>query len=152
MNQLISVFDKTVITSFRKLYMPTARVALCTIFVWFGALKVLGLSPATPLVHALFDQTLAGFISFETFYLAFAIYEILIGICFIIPGLERLAIALLIPHMISTSLPLFLVPNITWQQPFVPTLEGQYIIKNLVLIAAAMGIAAQLTPIKNKKK
>ena len=48
--------------------------------------------------------------------------------------------------MITTAGPLVLLPSETWQSFFVPTLEGQYIIKNLVIIAAAIGIAAHLHP------
>jgi uncharacterized membrane protein YkgB len=50
--------------------------------------------------------------------------------------------------MIATFLPLFILPQETWSGFLVPTLEGQYIIKNLVLIAAAIGIAAHLHPMK----
>ena len=74
----------------------------------------------------------------------------LVGISFLIPGLERLAIALLMPHMITTFMPLVLLPSITWKGFFTPTLEGQYIIKNLVIIALAFSIAARLKPLKVK--
>ena len=55
----------------------------------------------------------------------------------------------------TTALPLVFTPDMVWQGWFVPTLEGQYIIKNTVLVSAAIGIASQLTPIrrsKNKKE
>jgi hypothetical protein len=52
--------------------------------------------------------------------------------------------------MITTFMPLFLLTEETWSGFLIPTLEGQYIIKNLVVIAAAMGIAAHLEPIKGK--
>jgi hypothetical protein len=42
------------------------------------------------------------------------------------------------------------VPELTWQQPFIPTLEGQYIIKNLVIIALAFGVAAHTEPLASK--
>ena len=74
----------------------------------------------------------------------------IIGIAFIIPHFERLAIALLVPHMITTFLPLLFLQSITWHGFLTPTLEGQYIIKNLVIIALAMGIAAHLQPFENK--
>ncbi len=74
----------------------------------------------------------------------------IIGIAFIIPRAERLAIALLIPHMIMTALPLLFLPAMTWQGFLTPTLEGQYIIKNLVIIALAMGIATHLHPFKRR--
>jgi hypothetical protein len=69
----------------------------------------------------------------------------LIGLFFIIPRLERAAIMLLVPHMVTTVLPLFFLPSLTWVAPFTPTLEGQYIIKNLALIALAMGIGSRLS-------
>jgi uncharacterized membrane protein YkgB len=53
--------------------------------------------------------------------------------------------------MVTTFMPLFLIPQETWAGFFVPTLEGQYIIKNFVLIAAAIGIAANLHPLNEKK-
>lgn len=134
----------------RKAFLPSARVALFVIFAWFGALKVFGLSPATPLVEALHAQTIP-FIPFDEFYMAFGVYEVVIGLTFIIKGFERAAIALLLPHMVSTALPLALTPDMVWQGWFVPTLEGQYIIKNTVLVSAAIGIASHLTPIRRSK-
>ena len=71
-----------------------------------------------------------------------------IGIAFLVPKAERLAIPLLIPHMVATILPLILLPSVTWQTFFVPTLEGQYIIKNIVIIALALSLATQLNPIQ----
>jgi uncharacterized membrane protein YkgB len=48
-------------------------------------------------------------------------------------------------------LPLILLPNMTWTGPFVPTLEGQYIIKNVVLLALALTIVAGTKPVAAKK-
>ncbi len=130
--------------------LPFGRFALFVVFFWFGILKVVATSPANPLVADLLSHTMP-FITFDTFIFYFGIYEMIIGITFLIPGLERLAIALLVPHMITTFMPLFLLPAVTWQGPFTPTLEGQYIIKNLLIIGLAMVIAANLTPLKEKK-
>jgi uncharacterized membrane protein YkgB len=60
----------------------------------------------------------------------------------------RLAIPLLFVHMITTAGPLVFLPTESWQAFLVPTLVGQYIIKNLVIIAAAVGIAAHVRPMK----
>jgi hypothetical protein len=92
------------------------------------------------------------FMTWNVFIVLFSIYEMIIGISFIIPRLERLAIALLIPHMIMTVLPLIFLTTVTWQGFMTPTLEGQYIIKNLAIIALAMGIAAHLHPMKGSRK
>ena len=120
-----------------------AHFALFVVFVWFGSLKFFDLSPANPLVEALLQQTLP-FISFKTFIMLLGGWEVLIGILFIIPKMEKVALILLIPHMIVTIMPLFLLPEIAWQGFLVPTLEGQYIIKNVVIIALAASMFADL--------
>lgn len=125
------------------------RIALAIIFIWFGWLKVIALSPANGLVGILLDSTFLSFIPYDVFLVAFGMVEVCIGILFLIPKLERIAILLLLVHMIATILPLFLLPQIAWQAPFVPTIEGQYILKNVALIALALGIGSHLQPIKN---
>lgn len=141
--------DLKLIHFFRRVSMPIARFGLFVVFFWFGLLKVIGLSPASGVVQRLFEQTIP-FMSFNTFLIGFGVFECLIGIFFLIRGLERLVIPLLFIHMITTFGPLFFLPSETWTGFLVPTLEGQYIIKNLVIIAAAIGIAAHLHPIQDK--
>ncbi len=143
----IEKVDSRLIHFFRKIFIPSARIGLFIVFFWFGFLKVLGLSPASGVVQRLFENTVP-FMDFSVFLVLFGLFECLIGALFLIKGLERLVIPLLFIHMITTFGPLILLPEETWQQFMVPTLEGQYIIKNVVLIAAAIGIAAHLHPIK----
>lgn len=144
----LQTIDLKVIRFFQKVSMPTARFGLFVVFFWFGILKVLGLSPASGLVQRLFEQTIP-YMSFSTFLVAFGIFECIIGLMFLFKGLERVVIPLLFIHMITTFGPLVFLPQETWSAWFVPTLEGQYIIKNLVIIAAAIGIAAHLHPIQS---
>lgn len=145
----IRTFDKELIHFFRRVSVPLARIGLFVIFFWFGLLKVIGLSPATMLVQDLFVNTIP-FMPFPTFLVLFGLFEMLIGVLFLIRGLERIAILLLFIHMITTLMPLVLIPQETWSAMFVPTLEGQYIIKNLALIATAVGIASHLHPIPRR--
>ncbi|MCR4328446.1 MAG: hypothetical protein NUV53_02900 [Patescibacteria group bacterium] len=149
MQRIIAHTDKALIHGIGIIGIPLARIALFTVYFWFGTLKLFGTSPASPLVGELLQKTLP-FVSFEEFIIGFAIYEMIIGVFFLIPGLERIAIALLIPHLAMTMLPLVLLPSITWQGIFIPTLEGQYIIKNLAIIGLACGIASHLHPMKNR--
>lgn len=123
-----------------------AHLALFIVFVWFGALKVFGLSPASALVTELFNSTLGMFVPFgaDTFILILGWIEVLIGFLFIVPRMERVAMVLLIPHMITTIMPLFLLTSVTWTGYLQPSLEGQYIIKNLVIIALAFTVFADL--------
>lgn len=117
-----------------------ARFTLFLVYFWFGILKVFDLSPATPLVHALFDQTLASFISFSAFSIGFGLFEVAIGLLFLFPHLTRVALVLLTTHIITAISPLFMLPQYVWSSWLVPTLEGQYIIKNVLIIALAFGI------------
>lgn len=110
------------------------RYALAVVFIWFGALKFTGYSPATDLAARTMPM-----LPPEWFIPLLAGWEVLIGLCLAIRPLVRFAIALLLPQMIGTFLPLVLLPGDTWTRfPWAPTLEGQYIIKNLVIVAAAM--------------
>jgi uncharacterized membrane protein YkgB len=140
---MIGFIDEFIIKFLKKIWEPFSRISIFIIFFYFGLLKFLNLSPASPLVEALLNKTLP-FISFDFFLRFFGLFEMFIGILFIIPKIERIAIFFLILHMIIVALPLFLLPQITWQKFLVPTLEGQYIIKNLALISLSLAIGAHL--------
>lgn len=139
--------DLYLIRFFKKISVPLARVGLFIVFGWFGILKIFNYSPASPLVQKLFEHTIS-FMPFSTFLILFGVLEFIIGVLFLIRGMERAAFLLLILHMVTTFMPLFLLPSVTWSSWFVPTLEGQYIIKNIVIIATAMGIVSHLHPMK----
>ena len=145
MEQFFEHADAAIISFFKKMGMPAARIALCIVFFWFGILKVIGASPAEPLVIDLMKVTIP-FITPEHFMMFLGVYEMLVGVAFLIPRLERVAILLLLPHLVVTSMPLFLLPSITWSSAFVPTLTGQYIIKNLLIVATAIAVASHLEP------
>lgn len=147
----MTMFDVHLIRFFRKISEPIARIGLFVVFFWFGLLKVVDMSPASPLVQALFERTITG-MTFPTFMILFGLFEMCIGILFLLKGFERAVLPLLAAHMVTTFMPLFLVPEATWSDFLIPTLEGQYIIKNLVIIAAAAGIAAHLHPIQIGKR
>lgn len=131
----------------KEISIPFARFSVFVVFFWFGILKVLGFSPASGLVKDLLLRTIS-FIHPDQFVVGFGIFEVIIGVFFLIKGLERLVIPMLFAHMVTTILPLFFLPSQTWSHFFVPTLEGQYIIKNMVIIAVSIGIAAHLHPLK----
>lgn len=145
----IKSLDSKIINWARRRERTWFHISIAIVFIWFGILKVLGLSPAGALVHALFEQTIP-FLSFDAFYLFFGWLEVLIGVLFLIPRMERVVIPILFLHMITTAGPLFFLPSETWQSFMVPTLVGQYIIKNVVIVAVAIGIAADLKPIKQR--
>lgn len=116
-----------------------ARFSLFLVYFWFGILKVFDLSPATPLVTALQEQTIP-FMNPAQFIFLFGIFEVVIGVGFLIPRLTRIVFYVFLFHMTTTIMPLFVLPHVVWEEFLVPTLEGQYIIKNIVLIALAVFI------------
>lgn len=110
------------------------RVSLAVVFIWFGALKPLGVSPANDLVTKTVYWVDPGW-----FVPLLGFWEVAIGVCLLIRPLIRAGIFLLALQMPGTVLPLFILPEICWvHAPYAPTLEGQYIIKNVVLISAAI--------------
>ncbi len=146
----ITKIDLKLIAFFRRTFIPTARFSIFLIFFWFGFIKLLGLSPASPLAEALTAKTV-GMQYFDPLFYTLAAVECLIGILFLFPKATRVVVPLLLFHMLIVCSPLVLVPDYTWQQFGVPTLEGQYIIKNAVVIAIAIGIAASTKPLQPKK-
>jgi len=113
------------------------RLGLGLVFVWFGAPKLVpGLSPAEPLVAAtvtLFDP--AWFVP------ALGVAEVAIGLCLWFRRLVPIGLALMLVHMAGAALPLVTLPDVAWKSFPVATLEGQYIIKNIVLVAGAIVLA-----------
>lgn len=140
-------FDFWVISTAKRLYVPVARFAFFIIFFYFGLLKLIGLSPASPLAEALTAKTI-GMQFFDVSFTVLAIIECLIGLLFLVPKATRAVIFLLFVHMAVVCSPLLLVPEHVFAAPLVPNLEGQYIIKNIALIAVAIGIAAHVAPLE----
>ena len=116
------------------------RISFAVIFIWFGILKPFGLSAAEPLV--LKTVSWLPLFSPATWLSVIGWWKVVIGIAFLFKSTTRLAIGLLFLQMGGTFMPLFLLPEITLQQNhfLLPTMEGQYIIKNLMIISGALVI------------
>ena len=141
--------DLRLIEFFKKSFEPLARGAIFLIFFWFGFIKLLGLSPASPLAESLTAKTV-GMQYFDPLFIVLAVLECIIGLLFLFPKATRIVVPLLLVHMAVVCSPLILVPEYTWSAFLVPTLEGQYIIKNAVVVAVAIGIAASTRPLAHK--
>ena len=117
------------------------RYSLAIVFFWFGILKPIGLSPAAALV----EKTVFWF-SADWFVPFLGWWEAAIGIFLLFRSTLRIALLLLFLQIPGTFLPLVLLPEITFDHfPFGLSLEGQYVIKNLVLIAAAITVGGTVT-------
>ena len=141
-------FDKYMIRFSTKIGVPFLRYAIGIIFIWFGALKMIGeLSPAYDLVAATIY-----WLTPEIIVPLLGLWEVAIGVAFLVPALTRAGIVLLAFQMPGTFLPLVLLPEVCFTVvPFGLTLEGQYIVKNLVIIGSALVIVAGMSTKKPDK-
>ncbi|NUE03500.1 DoxX family protein [Halorubraceae archaeon YAN] len=126
--------DRRITEEMTRWGIPTLRVALGIVFIWFGGLKVIGGSPAAELVAAT-----VYVVPPELFVPVLGVWEVLIGLCLLYRPLIRVGILLLFFQMPGTFLPILLLPDVVFTTfPYGLTVEGQYIIKNLVIIGAAL--------------
>jgi uncharacterized membrane protein YphA (DoxX/SURF4 family) len=121
-----------------------ARVAMGIVFFWFGILKFFpGLSPAEQLAGRTIERLTFGMVMPNVAIPVLATWECLIGIGLLSGFALRATLLLLFAQMFGTLVPLALFPAETFVIfPIAPTLEGQYIIKNVVLISAAIVVGA----------
>ena len=128
------------------------RIPLFVIFFWFGFLKIINLSPAQNLV---IDTVYwMPFFGAESWTIIIGYWEVLIAILFMFKRTTFFAMVLLLLQMTGTFLPLIILPEVTFQNsnPFLPTLEGQYIIKNIIIITAALIIGGSKLKVKVFKR
>jgi len=130
--------DASITSRLDRWSIPALRAALAIVFIWFGGLKVLGVSPAAELV-----ASTVYIVPPEIFVPILGVWEVLIGVCLLYRPLIRVGLLLLALQLPGTFLPLVLLPDVVYVVfPYALTVEGQYIIKNLVIIAAAFVIGS----------
>lgn len=124
--------------------LPFLRVMLGVVFLWFGVLKFFpNLSPAQELVGRTVERLSFGMVQPDVALPIVAAWECLIGVGLIVGRWMRTVLVLLLAQMLGTLTPIFIFPDEVFiRVPWAPTLEGQYIIKNLVLVAAALVLGA----------
>lgn len=139
MTQLFNSFYFSFSEKIEKYSVIIMRIALAIVYIWFGGLKIIGLSPAGDLV----EHTVFWFKP-EIFIPVLGICEVLIGLGLLIKRFVPITVLLLLLHMVATIFPLFILTDACFDAfPYSPTLVGQYIIKNLVLVAGALVIAGK---------
>lgn len=140
----IERIDVRITSTLARVAVPTLRIALGVVFLWFGVLKFFpNLSPAETLVGRTIEQLTFGLVRPDVSLPLLAAWESVIGIGLILGRGLRGILFLLALQMLGTFTPLLLFPQETFSTfPIAPTLEGQYIIKNIVLIGAAMVVGA----------
>lgn len=117
------------------------RWALAITFIWFGALKVFDVSPVSDLV-----ASTVYFIDPVWFVPTLGVVEILVGLGLLLRVWLRLVLAVMFLQLVGTFLVFFLLPDVAFQggNPLLLTTEGEFVVKNTVLLGAAMVVGARL--------
>ena len=117
------------------------RYALAVVFIWFGALKVIGRSP----VYELVADTVP-FLPGDFVVPAFGVLEVVIGVGLLLGIGLRVVLLFLVLQMLGTFLVWVTQPGESFQDdnPLLLTTTGEFVLKNLVLIAAAMVVGGKL--------
>jgi len=134
----------------KKWGVTAVRISFAVIFIWFGILKPFGLSAAEPLLKA--TVAWMPFWDSELWLGIIGWWEVVIGVTFLFKPTTRIAIGLLFLQMVGTYMPLVFLPHLTFQEGnlLLPTMEGQYIIKNLMIISAALVVGGTIHYSKNE--
>ncbi|MBZ0183862.1 MAG: DoxX family protein [Melioribacteraceae bacterium] len=147
-NKYLNEIDLKLTEWMAKYGLKILRIGLGVVFFWFGVLKFFpGLSPAENLV-----RNTIYFINPDLFIPVLALWESIIGIGLITGKYMRFTLLLLFLQMPGTAMPIFILPDVVWTAfPYGLTLEGQYIIKNIVLIGAGLVLGATVRGAKIKQ-
>jgi putative oxidoreductase len=121
------------------------RISLGVVFVWFGALKVAGVSAVGGLVAAT-----VPFVDSAWFVPVLGVVEILIGVAFATGLLIRVVLPVFAAHMAGTFLVLIALPDVAFggANPLVLTTVGEFVVKNLVLLSAGLVVASGVQPLR----
>ncbi|GAA3621554.1 DoxX family membrane protein [Microlunatus ginsengisoli] len=123
----------------RRWSVPILRSCLGAVFVWFGALKVADATPVADLVAGT-----VPWLDRSWFVPVLGGVEVLLGIGLLLGRFTTVVCALLVGHLCGTFLVLVMEPQLAFQRdnPLLLTTVGEFVVKNLVLISAALVIAA----------
>ena len=137
-SSLVFTIDELLLDMLRRWSVTALRLALGSVFLWFGALKVFGSSPVASLIQATYH-----FMPLGIFVMMLGVWEMVIGVGIILKRALRCVLILLGLHLIGTFTAIWFNPSIFFVQgvPFCLTVDGEFVIKNLVLITAALVIA-----------
>ncbi len=131
-----------VLALLRPIAVPLLRIALGVVYVWFGILKVLGLSPVADLV-----ASMVPFVPSNVAVVGMGVAEVVLGLALIAGFLVPWIAAAQVLHLLGTFAVFVVHPEVAFTgNPFVVTLEGEFIAKNLVLVTALLVVAAHTKP------
>lgn len=133
--------DRRLTGAMRRWGPDIARVSLAIVFLWFGLLKVFGVTPVGELVAATMPWVPSAWL-----VPVLGVFETLLGLALLFKVFLRTALGLLWLQLLGTFAVLVLLPHVAFQggNPLLLTVEGEFVVKNLVLIAAGIVIGGTL--------
>jgi putative oxidoreductase len=139
----LEAYDRTIRRLLGRASPVLLRISLGIVFVWFGALKVAGVSAVGGLVAAT-----VPFVDSAWFVPALGVVEILTGVAFASGRLLRVVLPVFAAHMAGTFLVLIVLPDVAFQggNALVLTAVGEFVVKNLVLLSAGLVVASGVKP------
>ena len=118
------------------------RVTLAGVFLWFGFLKLFNVSPVVDIIAASFPLI----IKYPVLYILLALAEIVIGIGILLPYKRRIVYWAVVCHLLIATLGVLFSPQAFLKTfPFL-SVTGEFVVKNFVLIAAALLLLAEEPP------
>lgn len=124
---------------------PAVRTAIAVLMLWFGVPKLFpGGSPAESLVVRTLGTLSGGLVAGDVARVGVAVFEIGLGVALLVNRCMPVVLSALLVHMAGTAAPLLLFPDETWRSAGIGTLEGQYILKNAVVVAGVVVLAGSM--------
>lgn len=125
------------------------RLSLGTTFVWFGALKVLDVSPVSDLV-----ASTVYWVPPELFVPFLGFWEILVGFGLILGRFLRLTLLFFLMQMAGTMMVLAVKPDLAFQglNPLLLTVEGEFVVKNLILISGGLVVGSTIESRRQRRE
>jgi uncharacterized membrane protein YkgB len=133
--------DEAITTFLRRWSVAALRVSVAVVFIWFGALKIFGVTPVTDLV-----ANTVYWVDPDWFVPVLGVFEVLVGLGLLLRRALRVTLGMFALQMAGTFLVLIVQPDIAFQDgnPLLLTVEGEFVIKNLVLLSAGMVVGATI--------
>jgi putative oxidoreductase len=137
----LQAIDTRILHILNRLALPMLRVSLAIVFLWFGGLKITGETPVSELV-----ANTVYWLDPSWFVPLLGVFELIVGVGLLLGRALRLVLALFVLQMLGTFLVLVVQPDIAFQEanPLLLTTEGEFVIKNLVLLSAGLLIGSRL--------
>ncbi len=136
---MIERIDERVVGFLRRWSIPTLRISVAIVFIWFGALKIFDVTPVTDLVG-----NTVYWVDPDWFVPTLGVVEVVVGLGLLFRVLLRPVLALFALQMLGTFLVMVVLPEVAFRDgnPLLLTVEGEFVVKNLVLLSAGMVVGA----------